>query len=424
MKRAAAILAASIACLAGAAELPRSGFLGVQLVPAPDGKKGALVQGVIDGGSAKAVGLAANDIVTSVNGAPVDTPADLVAGVAKLRAGDPIAVEYLRDGVAHAGSASIRPKPYESASDVDTRYEVVEANGALRRSIVTAPRSPDRHPGVLYITGVGCFSQEDASLQTTQAKLIYGLTRAGFVTMRVEKSGMGDSRGPSCMSPEADLRSELAGYEAGLAALKKDPSVDPAHVFVVGLSLGGIEAPIVAQGGVNGVVVINTLARPFLEYLMETRRRQAKLHGTPFDEIDKGARLGERCNHEALVEGRETGPECADSVSYPAPMTLMRQWTAIDPAAEWKKVDTPVLIVYGGTDFVATGDTDAPYLRDMVESFHPGNATLVRIDTMDHYMGHAPTMEEALARTQGLLEPFEPRVLETVRGWLERHSTG
>jgi len=426
MNRLAAALLALSATAALGAELPRGGFLGVELVPPASGS-GALVRSLLPGGSAAAVGLAKDDVVVGVNGSPVAAPTDLVAGVARLHAGDRIVIRYIRAGETLEAAGKLEPRPYESAGDVDTFYEAIDAGGALRRTVVTAPRADGRHPAVLYLTGIGCFSQEDASLKSTESKLLYGLSRAGFVTMRVEKTGMGDSRGPACSSDAGDLEREVAGYLAGLKALRERANVDPDRVFVLGLSIGGVEAPTVAQGGgVRGVVVVNTVARPFLEYLLETIRRQDRLHHMPFDELDRHMRLVERCNHEALIEGRtdvvRASPPCADHLSYPAPLSFMRQWAAIDPAAEWKKVAAPVLIVHGGKDFVATGDTDGPLLRDIVEAFHPGNATLVLIPTMDHYMGHEETMEASLAKTSGPFGAFEPAVLDVVRGWLERQA--
>ncbi|HXF78525.1 MAG TPA: PDZ domain-containing protein [Usitatibacter sp.] len=426
MKAFAAAAAAGLALAAGAADLPRGGFLGVQLGPVPNGT-GALVQALLPGGSAASVGLAKDDVVVGVNGAPVATPADLVAGVGRLHAGDRIALRYIRAGTGLEGSGTVVPRPYESAVDIDTAYEAIEVRGALRRTLVTMPRADGRHPAVLYLTGIGCFSQEDASLQSTESKLLYGLSRAGFVTMRVEKTGIGDSQGPSCASDAADFNLEVAGYMAGLKALRERANVDPDRVFVLGLSIGGIEAPLVAQeGGVRGVVVVNTLARPFVEYVLETFRRQGRLGKVPFDELDRRMRRDERCIHEALIEGRtdvvEKSPECAEPLGFPARLSFMRQWAAVDPAAEWKKVAAPVLIVHGGKDFVATGDTDAPLLRDIVEAFHPGNATLALIPTMDHYLGHVATMEDSLAKTSGPFGAFEPALLDLVRDWLERHA--
>ena len=51
----------------------------------------------------------------------------------------------------------------------------------------------------------------------------------------------------------------MQGYLAGLRALKQFEFVDSANVFLLGLSIGGVDAPLVArQEPVRGIVVVNT----------------------------------------------------------------------------------------------------------------------------------------------------------------------
>jgi hypothetical protein len=247
--------------------------------------------------------------------------------------------------------------------------------------------------------------------------------------MRVEKSGVGDSQGLACSSPQVDLRAEIAGYLEGLRAFKSMPRVRADRVFVAGLSIGGVEAPIIAQQEpVRGLVVVNTVAKPFIEYLLETRRRQNSLKGMAFDELDRRQRAGEVCNHTLLIEREapeallRARPECAEFIEYPAPYTFMQQWAALDLSAEWKRVDLPVLIVQGESDFVATVG-DAPLLRDIVESFHPGRATLATIPGMDHFLTRAESMKASMDRPSGTTGEFDPRVLDAIRGWLTAQST-
>ena len=151
--------------------------------------------------------------------------------------------------------------------------------------------------------------------------------------MRVEKTGTGDSEGPACTSPAADFQAEIRAYTAGLRALKHYAFVDPDAVFVIGLSIGGVEAPFMATAErMSGVVVINTVAKPFFEYLLDSRRRQMTLGHLPYDEIDRSMAVDERCNHRLLVEKEPpdailaSSPECADHIAYPAPFTFMQQW--------------------------------------------------------------------------------------------------
>jgi pimeloyl-ACP methyl ester carboxylesterase len=432
---------AALSCIAASAsgagpDLPRASFLGVQAGPVTDDVRarlkletheGALVMGLVDGGSAKAAGLQPDDVIVAVDGQPVADPGQLVARLVAHRAGERASIRWIRDGKAQTAEVVMRPRPYESGPGTRTEYGAVSVNGSLRRTIVTGPEDHAAHPAVLYVTGIGCFSQESLGVQSSEAKLLHGLARAGFVTMRVEKSGVGDSRGPACPSAEADLRGEIAGYVAGLKALKSMPNVKPDRVFVVGLSIGGVEAPIIAQQEpVHGLVVVNTVAKPFIEYLLETRRRQNGLKGMPFDELDHHQRLGELCNHALLIDNDKPGallashPECKDFIEYPAPYTFMQQWAALDLSAQWKQVDVPVLIVQGEQDFVATV-ADAPLLRDIVESFHPGRATLAMIPDMDHYLTRAGSMKASMAGSSGV---FDEHVLQAIGSWLTMQAAG
>ena len=424
-------LASVTACLSSGygQDLRRSGFLGVVAVPIPESVRrpnetGIMVQALADGGSAKAAGILANDIIVQVNEHQIIDVNDFVQTARTLRAGD-VAIVHLRRGDSPKTiEVPVKPRPKESAPDVDVFYQAISVDNSLRRVIVTAPKDAGRHPAVLYLNGVGCFSQESLDLSSPDAKLLYGLTRAGFVTMRVEKSGMGDSQGPPCASPQVDLQAEVRSYLAGLRALKQASFVDPTKVFIVGLSLGGVEAPLVAQQeAVKGLVVINTVAKPLFEYLLDTLRRQALLRHTPYDEVDRDMQLTERCNHKLLIEVQtpeqvlKEMPQCQGHTSYPAPYTLMQQWAALNLAEQWKRVDAPVLIAYGTSDYISS-IADDQYLADLINSFHSGRATVKAIAGMDHYLTKAATMEESISRKPGTRVEFEPTVLEAIKAWL------
>jgi pimeloyl-ACP methyl ester carboxylesterase len=417
-------------------ELRRSGFIGVSAAELTDearkqlkpGETGILVQGVIDGGSAKDSGIQANDIITQVSDHRVVDVDDFVQVVKALRAGDNATIYLRRKGEALTKQLTVKPRPFESAPDVETSYRAISVDGSSRRAIVTAPKGAAKYPAILYVNGIGCFSQESLNLSSPDTKFLYGLTRAGFVTMRVEKSAVGDSEGPSCLSPAVDLRAEIRGYVAGLKALKEYPFVDANRVFIVGISIGGVEAPLIAQQvPVKGLVVINTVAKPFLEYLIDTRRRQNMLRNTPYDEMERRLRLNEQCNHRLLIEREppdqllKQAPDCGDYIAYPAPYTYMQQWAALNPAEEWKKVDAPVFIVYGTSDYIST-IADDPYLADIINSFHPDHASLKAIPQMDHYLTRARSMAESMNRAANATVEFEPAVLEAVREWLSQRA--
>ena len=407
-------------------ELKRSGFIGIQAGEISGG--GVRVLSLVGGGSAEAAGIKVGDVITQLDERKVVNTEDFVATVSQLRAGDSVSIRLTRSGEIRTMRLAVKARPLESSADARTMYEAVTVDGSLRRTIVTIPMSEGKHAAILYITGIGCASQESLNLASTETKLLYALTKAGFVTMRVEKSGVGDSQGLACMNPSVDMQAELRGYIAGLKALKQYSFVDSNRVFIVGLSIGGVEAPLVAQQvPVQGLVVINTVAKPFLEYLTDTRRRQNMLRHVPYDEMERRLRLNEQCNHRLLIERQSADqllkelPACKDYVEYPAPYSYMQQWAALNPAEEWRKVDAPVLVVYGTSDYVST-IADDPYLAELIASFHPGSATLREIRGMDHYLAKASSMEESITRSAGILGEFEPAVLDVVREWLDQHA--
>ena len=428
MKRLSLVAVAVLAAapLLSHAELRRSGFLGLA-VETQDGK--LTVRGTAPGGSAADAGMQAGDVIARIDGKPVGSAGEFVASARALKAGDLAMLDVLRAGSPVQVGVPVKPKPLEAAPGLETALGEVSVDGHLRRTLVTTPQGQaGRLPGVLFVTGIGCFSQEFTDPKDSVAQLLRGITRAGFATMRVEKAAQGDSQGPSCSAPESDLNAEVRGYVAGLRALKRDPRVDPDKVFIVGLSIGGVEAPLIErEEKVRGVVAINTEARPFLEYWIDTIRRQKTLAGNPRDAVDAEMAVALRCGYALLVE-RSTpqqvvarSPECKDEVAFPAPYTFMQQWAALNPGENWKRVDSPVLVVGGRSDYVA-GFEESPYLVDMLNSFRPGRATLAAIDGMDHFMAKAPSMRASQERMEkpGTPAEFEPAALQATVEWLRK----
>ena len=114
----------------------------------------------------------------------------------------------------------------ESAPDADTLYRSVTINGASYRVIVTKPKTQGHFPAVLLIGGLGCYSLDNLQPGDAYYELLYGLTRKGYVTMRVEKNGQGASQGPPCDSPQSDLQLAVRRSVAGLNALASYDFVD------------------------------------------------------------------------------------------------------------------------------------------------------------------------------------------------------
>lgn len=404
--------------------LRRGPMLGAALKPV-DGK--LAIDAVGPGTPAEKMGLRSGDVIESVDGAAVADPASFVAAITRKRAGDRVKIAVRRAGEPLALEGNLGAQPLEHQDDYDIEYGSVDAGGAKRRVIITRPRGAGKHPAVLLIGGIGCYSLDGllrGEPRQPYAKILDAFTRAGFVTMRVEKSGMGDSEGTPCNDPRSDFETDVRGFAAGLARLESSDFVDRDNIFLFAHSIGPLIAARIAPGHrVRGITVAETVGTSWIEYDLTNVRRQLLLAGVPYDEVDRRVRHHEVCAHRLYVE-KQTPEQivaadktCADDMRAPAPYTYMQQVGSLDLAPLWKTIDAPVLIFYGTADFV-TDDAQHRYLRDMINAFHPGHATYVPIDGMDHGLLLAGTQK---ASFEGTGDPrFAQRIVDETLNFFKR----
>ena len=209
---------------ARAQSLPRRAFFGVRMETITDetarimnlpAVKGVLVVGVVPGSTAEAAGLQRSDVWLSLNGKEINSANEGVTALKQLREGEKFRYKYLRQGKEYEKDALLKPFPKESYADFDLEYGTVQSGSAPLRTLISRPKKAGKLPAVLFVQGVGCYSI-DTPLDTnsSEIQLLNHLTRQGFVTMRVDKQGMGDSRGLPCS--ELDFDTEGQGYRAAL----------------------------------------------------------------------------------------------------------------------------------------------------------------------------------------------------------------
>ena len=421
-------------------DLKRTGAFGVRVSEVPSDMRkqlnlpageGILVAEVFKGGSADAAGLQPQDIILKFNDLTISEVNTFVSLVRKTHGGDEVQLSLLRAGKALTKVVLVKARPFETSPDFDIVYQSVTVDGSRRRVIITRPKAAGKYPAVILVNGIGCYSQDNLDPAEPMGQILYTLTRKGFVTMRVEKSGMGDSEGPPCTSPQVDLQAELRGYAGGLKALKSYDYVDPDRVFIFGHSMGGTVGPMLASEiPVKGLIVAETVGKSWFEYLLENSRRQQLLAGKSFDETERDVRREELCYHRLYVERQSLDqinkdiPECAqvEYLNTNAPLTYLQQVIGLNLAAIWKNVNAPVLVIYGTADFV-TSEEEHQYLTRMINSFHPGAAKFVRIENMDHLLERAASQLESMQRRQkGQPGQFNPAILTEIESWLSDHK--
>ena len=398
------LLSLALATPGAALDLQRRALLGITAAPVPAGADsiapGVLAERVIAGSAAAQAGVVAGDVVLSVDGKPLAVAEDLVRAVRAHRACDRVTVELRRAGQPLTLAITLSGFPFETAPGVDFAYDAVATPTGLRRTIMTKPQGSavPRLPAVLLIGGIGTYSVDysfdpDHDVAEPYRRLLAALTRRGFVTLRVEKSGVGDSEGPP--AKEVDLEGELAGYVAGLRMLKQRAEVDPERVFILGHSIGSVEAPMAAaREPVRGIVDMQGVGTTWFEYELVNARRQLELEGIAPAAVAQRMALKEWALHRLLIEDQSRAallaerPAAAAAIKYPASDDYLRQVAAQNLPALWAQLDLPVLVVYGSADFI-TSEADSRAILEDVNHAHPGRGELRIIERMDHYLTDA-----------------------------------
>jgi uncharacterized protein len=418
-------------------DLPRHGSIGLVVV-VPDSSKPAdlqtnplTVKNVVAGGAGEVVGIQTGDTILELDGKPVTTPANFAQEIGRHLAGDSVRIVLRRDGQKMEKTIVLKPKPFETSLDTTILYRSISVGNARRRTIITHLQSEGRHPAVLIVGGLGCYSLDGALNENRgYGPILSALVKEGFVTMRVEKTGEGDSEGPACTDPKATAELEAAGYAAALDALRSYNFVDPNEIFVFAHSLGPLLASLALPGqNVRGVIAAETIGRSWFEYTQENVRRQSALVGEPLDQVDTDVRENVRCayhfylQHQSADEVAKLGNTCKEMIASNAgmPDSYMQQIGDINLAKQWKQIAAPVLVIYGTSD-PATSADEGRYLVDIINSFHPGTATYREIAGMGHDFGRYDSQRAFLEEVGNPSKPhpFDEEVLTVVLGWVKQ----
>jgi len=411
-------------------ELPRRGVLGIQV--APGATHGVSVAGVLPEGNAKRAGLAPGDTIVSFAGEDVGDLQELGRIAQGIRAGDrvPLVVRRGAERVAMELEMTEPARTTVRGSEVDYGH-VTLADGVRLRSILSVPEgAQDPAPVVYLLQGIPCSSIElpGSGPHPIRAQLD-AFADAGLATYRVDKPGAGDSEGGPC--GELGFDREYEGYLAGLDALLADPRIDPDRVYIYGISMGGIMAPLLAsQRELAGVAVWGTGISNWMEYMIDNRREQALLFGQDRAAIESttpvfmsflgGLCLEGRTPASMLGEHPEFGPMLGiteGTTGYAGRHAeFHHELTMRDMFGAWAGVEEPTLVMHGEYDWVAF-ESESELIVSFVNERRGGNAELVSVPQMDHGFTTHPDLKASLANAfQG---EWDDTVATIVVGWIK-----
>jgi len=221
-------------------------------------------------------------------------------------------------------------------------------DGLVLRGMEHIPTTSERVPALLIHHG---FTGNKVGSHRLFVKLSRALAAAGIAAFRFDFMGSGESDGDYV---DMTIAHQIAEAKAMLDYVQSHPQVDPERVMVLGMSLGGLVAGIVAGERPQDVQKLVLLCPAGNMYDLVKDSVEASLANPSLQWVDTG---GERV-------GRAFGLGLRD----------------IDGIAQAKPYQGPVLIIHG------TGDPVVPYSMAQLyqANAYNGRAQLHTIEGADH----------------------------------------
>lgn len=320
------------------------------------------------GGMAAAAGMRPGDSIAALDDLPVRSPAELQVALRSAGRDHTCAILFEREGETLEARVPTMHAPIEDGvlydaalcDDRPTRLRTM-IDPALSRD------APSKRPAILFVQGLSLKTMDFA-----YPDLFRAWRDEGFVTMRIEKRGVGDSEGDA---PElGDFATEVADVRSALVALAGYDFVDPDAIFVFGHSTGGMIAPkLAADELVRGYVVFGSSAEPWFDCLEATARRQSALRGGDVEAAAVASR--EEMRARAVIDGR--------SAAYHLELH------DAEIAAAWSRIERPVHVLHGEYDWVV-GEDESRRIAAL------SGGSFASIPRVDHLFTAHGSVEESL----------------------------
>jgi len=294
---------------------------------------------------------------------------------------------------------------------IDKPVSIGDGDQALHGSLIV-PEGGGQRDAVLIWSGSGPTDRDGNSklgLNNNSLKLLaHALGEAGYIALRTDKRGIGDSA--SAATNEADLRLETYVDDAILWArfLQDVPNVR--KLFLLGHSEGGLIATLAAQKfKTAGLVLLAAVGFPAAEVI----RRQLAAPGIaiPTELLDEIF---------AIMKSLESGtlvpqvPSELNAQYRPSVQPYLISWFKYDPVTELAKVTVPTLVIQGANDLQVSVD-DATRL-----SKARNDISVLKINKMNHVLKVAPTDRAGnfATYTKPML-PLAPELVPVIVGFLK-----
>ena len=313
--------------------------------------------------------------------------------------------------VAAAHPLSFAPPDYSPPAGAPYTAETVTVPtpaGFTLGGTLTLPRNrAGRIPAVVTITGSGLEDRDEAIPGVNGYRPFYQLAdtlgRRGIAVLRLDDRGFGASKGDAANATSRDFANDV---RAALAYLRTRPEIDPARLFLVGHSEGGLIAPMVAASDptLRGIVLMAGTAEKGSTIIASQMRYAVDHNATIPDSLREKAYAAQMAN--------------VDSAGAHQPW--MHEFLSYDPIPTARSVHVPVLILQGANDRQVTAD-QAAMLESAFKTGGNKDVTVHVFPGLNHLFLADPTGNPA---GYGALpsKQIGPEVMGAIADWIAKHA--
>jgi dienelactone hydrolase len=319
---------------------------------------------------------------------------------------------------AEEAKAAAAPKPeapYADACKYVEEQVTVGAEGWPLPGTLTRPKGVDKAPLAILLQGSGPHDRDETIGPNAPFRdLAHGLASRGVAVLRYDKR----THAHKMRYADPKIRDAVAVQDEvvddALAAVAKArgwKGIDPDRIVVLGHSLGGTAAPLVAKqdGRLAGVVLLAASARPAADLVREQIDHIKKVD----PERSKGLPEAD-AELDGVLARMKAGVAKDDETLLGVPV---RYWKSLDALRPDKLLadapDLPALVLQGGRDYQVT-EADFDLFRRALDG--RANATLKLYPDLNHgFLTGEGKATPAEYEKPGFVDL---RVIDDVSGWI------
>jgi hypothetical protein len=329
--------------------------------------------------------------------------------------------DVVRDDVASvAARREVLPRPGDEQATIPASGFSIAATVSRPAS---APSPPPLLPAVVLVSGQGSLDRDETVAGVPVfAQLAGAIADAGFLVIRYDKRGVGQSGGRVESTTIADYAEDVRVI---VRYLSKQKDVDRKRIAAVGYSEGGWVA-LVAASMESRIAALGLVAAPGLtgaELNLEQQRHALDRITAPEAEKQAKIELQKRIQQAAIKgTGWDGVPK---EMRRLADTPWFQSYLLFDPARVMKKVRQPILIVHGEIDRQVP-----PHHANRLEALarerkSPAGSAVeaVKVPAVNHLLVAATTgeVDEYVALKD---KTVSPQVVSAITEWLQKALPG